>query len=240
MTGLLALMFSGLVSYFLVSNGYSSSELIIPDLSGDTTSINGALNVTLCSSPMSIGTSVITIAWNDHWLPSGIFTMAIGTVVADRRSEQQPLKLKERILIAIEDNPGVHLRELQRTVECAMGALQYHIRNLEKSGIIEAIKVGNSKHFFLSGFSDDEKVLVLSAVGRNPTVQSILSEVLSKNRVTQAELSRTLSLDKSLISYYTSTLLKADILRTIKVFGRERPIMLNEWAHSAILEMAIV
>jgi predicted transcriptional regulator len=137
-------------------------------------------------------------------------------------------------------NPGIHLRELHRSLGCAMGALQYHLKHLEKDGLVSSLRNGNSRHFYSQDITPDEEIMRLMALARNPTIASILDEVLTKGRVTQAELSRTLLLDKSLISYYVSSLLKADVLNTVRVFGRERPVIMSSWASSVLLKLALV
>lgn len=39
--------------------------------------------------------------------------------------------MKEEIRRTVEDNPGVHFRELQREVECSSSTLNYHLPNLD-------------------------------------------------------------------------------------------------------------
>ncbi|MHA2192625.1 MAG: winged helix-turn-helix transcriptional regulator, partial [Candidatus Thorarchaeota archaeon] len=63
---------------------------------------------------------------------------------------------------------------------------------------------------------------------------------VSNGRITQAELSRTLSVDKSLVSYYVSGLVDADILKTIRVFGREKPLVISDWARSSIISLGLL
>lgn len=237
----LSLVTSGVLSFFYFSSLNNTIDFAVQDMSSSTN--NGILSLDMHSlaAPISSGTSilfpgVLTRAFS----PSTIFTLSLATVVIDRKAEEKAPKLRDIIIFEILQNPGIHLRELQRSVECAMGALQYHLRNLEQSNDIISIKVGNSKHFFAADFSSNEQVLKLSALSRNPTIKTILGEVFEKGRVTQAELSRTMSLDKSLISYYTGSLLDAEILNTVRVFGRERPLVLTEWAHSTIQNMALV
>ncbi|MCK5264894.1 MAG: hypothetical protein KAR03_04740, partial [Candidatus Thorarchaeota archaeon] len=121
------------------------------------------------------------------------------------------------------------------TLGCAMGALQYHLKNLENDGQVVSLRAGNVRHIFPPGYSSEERVLLLTALARNPTVGSILTECMKNGQTTQAEISRDLDVDKSLISYYTSTLLKAEILRSIKVFGREKPVILTDWARTALI-----
>jgi DNA-binding MarR family transcriptional regulator len=220
---------------------YSSVDFAVQDLSLSTGNSSVTLDIHILAAPISSGTAVFFPGLaTKAFSPSTIFALALGTVVMDRRSEEQTPKLRDVVLSEIDQNPGIHLRELQRTVSCAMGALQYHVRNLEAEGQVISIKVGNAKHFFMVDYSSDEQTLKLSALTRNPTIRTILGEVITQGRVTQAELSRTMSLDKSLISYYTGSLLKAEVLNTVRVFGRERPLVLTDWAQSVIQNMALV
>ncbi len=239
----LSLIASGVISFFFFNTANTGSALSIQNMDLMAISANNqvTLNVTILSAPISGGTIFLfPDLYTKIFSPTTIFSLMIGTVVMDRRSENKAPKLREVVQSEIDEHPGIHLRELQRNIGCAMGALQYHVKHLESSGDITSCRVGNAKHFFPSGYSSDEQVLKLSALSRNPTVRTILSEIVDQGRVTQAELSRTMSLDKSLISYYTNNLLKADVLNIVRVFGRERPLILSEWAHSIIESMALV
>jgi hypothetical protein len=216
-------------------------DFVAQDMSSNSSIDFIKVDFDVLMNPVSSGTSVLFPgAIIKGFTPSSIFTLTVATVVIDRKSDEKAPKLKDVIEMEILDNPGIHLRELQRSVGCAMGALQYHLHNLEESYDIVSLKVGNSKHFFTSGYSDDDQVLRLCALSRNPTIHMMLGEILEKGRVTQAELSRTMSIDKSLISYYTGTLLDAEVLNIVRVFGRERPLVLSEWAHSTLTNLALV
>ncbi|MHA1882535.1 MAG: winged helix-turn-helix transcriptional regulator [Candidatus Thorarchaeota archaeon] len=237
----MVLMMSGLVSLFLINFGGSGTSLALHDLSVSSDYEPVTLDLQSLVAPMTMGTSVLFSSGSFISITSSaFFALALGTVVIDRRSEEQQPRLRDRVLDGIASNPGIHLRELQRVIGCAMGALQYHMKSLESDRSVISTRIGNSKHFFLSDFSQNEDILTLTALSRNPTISSILVEIIAKGQVTQAELSRVLSLDKSLISYYISSLLKADVLNIVRVFGRERPVILAEWASSAILDLALV
>ena len=194
-------------------------------------------NMSLDAQLFSWNSGGTNVAWSDSLftaLEIGCFVIAIGTVSLERREERRLQKLRDRVLDEITTNPGVHLRELHRMIGCAMGALQYHLHALEQDGQVISLRHGNVRHMFTPDFSSDEKVLLLTALARNPTIGSILSECASNGQTTQAVISRTLDVDKSLISYYISSLLEADILRSVKVFGREKPVLLTDWARTAI------
>ncbi len=207
---------------------------------GSATSIE---NVSIDAELFSWNSGGTNAAWSSGLFTAidiGFFVIAIGTVSVERREERRVQKLRDRVLNEIADNPGIHLRELHRIIGCAMGALQYHLRILEQDGQVISLRHGNVRHIFTPDYSSDEKVMLLTALARNPTVGSILTECAANGQTTQAIISRTLDVDKSLISYYISGLLDADILRSVKVFGREKPVLLTDWARTAIDCQAIL
>jgi DNA-binding MarR family transcriptional regulator len=184
---------------------------------------------------LGYGTFVETSAFN-----VGVLIAVFGTISMERSREKRPLRLRDRILDEVAANPGVHLRELHRSIGCAMGALQYHLRILESDGQVTSLRNGNVRHLFSADFSAEERVQLLMAMARNPTVSSILSECSRNGQTTQADISRTLDIDKSLVSYYVGSLLDAGILNSVKVFGREKPVILTDWARTAIDSMDVL
>ncbi|MHA1615113.1 MAG: winged helix-turn-helix transcriptional regulator [Candidatus Thorarchaeota archaeon] len=239
----------GIIGVALSSSGFGGGlNLIAQDIPINDNQATLDLGFTL--STASSGTINITadaLAWAgigtltfwDHWVSKsvdlGFFALIIGTVSIERNKDKRIHKLRDRIADQVSASPGIHLRELHRTLGCAMGALQYHLKNLENDGQVVSLRAGNVRHIFPPSYSSEERVLLLTALARNPTVGSILTECMKNGQTTQAEISRDLDVDKSLISYYTSTLLKAEILRSIKVFGREKPVILTDWARTALI-----
>jgi hypothetical protein len=206
-----------------------------------TTVSSGTINFTLAFiSQSAFGTIDYWVHWAPHSLELGFAALVLGTISVERTRDRKALKLRDKIVDEVAASPGIHLRELHRSIGCAMGALQYHIKILEDGGEVVSIRNGNVRHIFPGDYSFEDRVLLLTALTRNPTVGSILSECARNGQTTQAEISKTLDVDKSLISYYTSSLLKADILRSIKVFGREKPVILTDWAREALISLDIL
>ncbi|TFG34701.1 hypothetical protein EU527_01890 [Candidatus Thorarchaeota archaeon] len=239
----------GIVGIALSESGFGIIDSSTKDISLAMNDNQAVFTVDYAMSLVSSGTINVTldaIAWSGigtldfwtHWVSKsvdiGFMALIIGTISIERVKDKRLLKLRDRVADEIAANPGVHLRELHRSIGCAMGALQYHLKNLEDEGVVTSLRAGNVRHVFPQGYSDDERVLILTALSRNPTIGAILIQCLNNGQTTQAEISRILDLDKSLISYYTSSLLKADILRTVKVFGREKPVILTDWARTTL------
>ncbi|MGY5858855.1 MAG: hypothetical protein RTU63_05760 [Candidatus Thorarchaeota archaeon] len=239
----------GLIGVALSSSGFGGLNLVAQDM--PTAANDNQATLDLGFSMVSEGKCTINVtadavAWAgigtlsslNYWMTKsldiGFVALIIGTISLERTKDKRVLKLRDRIADEVNTNPGIHLRELHRTIGCAMGALQYHLKNLETDGEVVSLRAGNVRHIFPPEYSTEERVLLLTALARNPTVGSILTECMKNGQTTQAEISRDLDVDKSLISYYTSSLLKADILRSIKVFGREKPVILTDWARTEL------
>lgn len=230
----LLLFFSGMVSVYLFQLREMPQISSVQDADAVPISIQLADVVTL-ALPVGTGTSIVLgtgLLQSTHG--PFIIVLAIGTVIAVAKQEERTSRLRERILDEVSSSPGIHLREMHRNLGCAMGALQYHLKQLEAQRFITSVKSGNSRHFFTSEFSPDEQVLRLTALIRNPIVSSILMQCLAGNRTTQADLSRLLSIDKSLVSYYVGHLIREDMLNTVPVFGREKPLVVTDWVRCAL------
>jgi predicted transcriptional regulator len=226
----LLLFLSGMLSVYVLQLG---GGFQVPSVqpSGTATPTVQVADATALALPLTAGTSVVLGSGLIQSQNAQFVTLvAVGTVIAEAREQERTSRLRERILDEISSSPGIHLRELHRNLGCAMGALQYHVRQLEEQRCITSVKSGNTRHFFPSQYSCDEQVLRLTALIRNPVVSSIIMKCLASGRTTQADLSRLLSMDKSLVSYYVSHLINADVLNTVRVFGREKPLIVSDWA----------
>lgn len=65
-------------------------------------------------------------------------------------------------------NPGSYFREILRSLQIGTGHLQYVIENLEREGMITAIKVGAYKHFYASDIEQSKKNLLSTLSQETP------------------------------------------------------------------------
>jgi len=242
LTGLVLSGFGPMNAQLIAQEVSDSSAVPVMDIQPSMQWLHNTstIDFRLSSLLSGIGTSVFSLDYLSSSIMPGSLVLALGTISLERRDQERLEKLRNRVIDEISTYPGIHLRELHRSIGCAMGALQYHLNNLENEGMIVSVRNGNSRHLFLNGYSSEEHELRLAAFSRNPIIHSILMECANNGRITQAELSRALSVDKSLVSYYVSGLVDADILRIIRVFGREKPLVLSDWARSSIISLGLL
>ena len=179
------------------------------------------------------GTKSVRLTYKIDATEYCLFSVASTSLQSDRRDDIEN-NLSSRIVNYIQRNPGAHLRDIKRNLDCGVGSLQYQLTQLEDDGVIHSIIKGNSKHFFTGDYTQDDSILLIFAHARNPVVHSIICECLDNPLTTKAELSRVIGVDISVVSYYVNILLQEDILEPIRVFGREKPVQVSHWAIESI------
>jgi predicted transcriptional regulator len=81
---------------------------------------------------------------------------------------------REKILHFIANHPGVHLREIKRGVNLAMGMIQYHLTVLEKEKKIVSLRSGIYKRFYPNLVFGDNQMVLLGALSQEIEREIIL------------------------------------------------------------------
>ena len=124
------------------------------------------------------------------------------------------------ILAYITKNPGVHFKDLNRTLHLAPGTLQYHLNRMEESNIVIVQRKKYHTSYFPPSMKDplDQKIMVLL---RQDIPRKLIILLLEKSEKSGLELAKSLKITKSTLSYYTKRLVELGIL-SIKIEGREK------------------
>ena len=100
----------------------------------------------------------------------GIYFLLAGLVgaIVDRQNREKLLThfVRGRIYQIIEDEPGIHLSELQRKAGVARGVCAYHLHALEKAGLIKTAREGMYLRFFATKVKIDAEAYTLAADDR--------------------------------------------------------------------------
>ncbi|MFO7991346.1 MAG: helix-turn-helix domain-containing protein [Thermoplasmata archaeon] len=134
--------------------------------------------------------------------------------MADKPLELEPRK---KTYNAIDENPGVHLRELDRLIDVPLGTIRYHLRVLEKRGLIVARKEGKYKRYYVKGTvdkTDKDKLAVL----RKELPRTIILFLLEYPGSTHGDIAEVMDVAPSTISYHLGKLSDGNIVE--KVDGR--------------------
>jgi predicted transcriptional regulator len=127
--------------------------------------------------------------------------------------EANPLdfEARRRLYDFIQANPGLHAREIQRLLTIPMTTLTYHLRALEKRGLVVAKEEKYYRRFYpAQGISPEDKLLV-SAL-RHRRMRDIILYALMNGGATYRELLETLRLPTSTLYLYLKELTERGVL----------------------------
>lgn len=118
---------------------------------------------------------------------------------------------QKRILDFIHSRPGVHLREICRSLELAMGDVQYHLRRLERDHRITSTRRGLYKFFYPADLFGERQREVLSVLGLDRQRELILV-IIQTPWATQEELAASAGVSQATISWHLKRLVELGVV----------------------------
>jgi predicted transcriptional regulator len=119
-------------------------------------------------------------------------------------------KLQQKLLLRIDENPGIRYRELLRLVNSSNGVLSYHIEKLERMDLISVERRTRITRFFPKNISDE----IMGIIGnlRNQTSYEIIKLLFDRGPISQQEIIKYTRKAASTISWHMKKLLEDDII----------------------------
>jgi len=119
-------------------------------------------------------------------------------------------KLQQKLLLHIDENPGIRYRELLRLVNSSNGVLSYHIEKLERMDLINVERRTRITRFFPRNISDE----IMGIIGnlRNQTSYEIIKLLFDRGPISQQEIIKYTRKAASTISWHMKKLLEDDII----------------------------
>ncbi|NVM01666.1 MAG: hypothetical protein HWN67_04995 [Candidatus Helarchaeota archaeon] len=120
---------------------------------------------------------------------------------------------RNQIYDYVKNNPGAHVREIQRSFNIGSFIAFRHLKYLEKFGYLRSKKFMNKKAYFLLEFDEtqDEKILVL----KNERTKLIFDHIVRYEKIRLANLERYLSLSHGQIQPHLKKLLEFNLINSI-------------------------
>ncbi|NVM53509.1 MAG: winged helix-turn-helix transcriptional regulator [Candidatus Helarchaeota archaeon] len=193
---------------------YQNQDLMLNDM--QTSSIEG----TKLSGVLIITQNQIKIT-ETLVLSSFFIYFIIATNVQDFNLFPSQVKLnqstRQKIFEIIEQNEGIHLREICRAMDKKMGVVQYHIYVMESANLISSMKDGRYKRFFVNHKNSLEERLVICLLQRE-TTGKILNLIFEKNGqgISHSTIAKEMGTSSQAITWHIHKLTDADIISTTK------------------------
>lgn len=117
---------------------------------------------------------------------------------------------RRKIYNFVKENPGLHMRELQRKLDIPLSTLEYHLDYLERKDILSREDDRRYCRYFAEEHTGEEKIL-LSAL-RQKKQREIILLVLSEELMCFKELANETMIADSTLSHYLRLLCERGIL----------------------------
>ena len=134
------------------------------------------------------------------------------------------LESRRRIYAYLVDNPGSYLRELQRRLDMPMGALEYHLLQLEKAGLVTVLQEENKRFFPAQMDAGDKRDLALL---RQDALRRVCMLLLEFGEASHKEILTRTDFAPSTLSFYAAKLVDAGLVEKRKA-GRESRYTLKD------------
>lgn len=126
----------------------------------------------------------------------------------------EPIATRRALLALVGRYPGLHVRELARQASMSEALALYHLDQLVDQELVEAVEDGNYRRFYpRQGVAPLEEDRELMAWLRRRVPLQIALLLLEKTSATHQQLTDSLGLAKSTVSYHLSALEKAGFVR---------------------------
>ena len=119
-------------------------------------------------------------------------------------------ELQQKLLLFIDENPGIRYRELLRLINSSNGVLSYHIDKLEKMELVNVDRKSRITRFFPRNISNE--IMVVLGILRNQTSYEIMKLLCERGPVSQSEIVKYTRKSASTISWYVKKLLEDNII----------------------------
>ena len=119
-------------------------------------------------------------------------------------------KLQQKLLLCIDENPGIRYRELLRLIKFPNGVLSYHIDKLEKMDLVNVERKSRITRFFPRNISNE----IMGILGnlRSQTSYEIIKLLYEKGPISQQEIIKHTRKAASTISWQMKKLLADNII----------------------------
>jgi predicted transcriptional regulator len=119
-------------------------------------------------------------------------------------------ELQQKLLLCIDENPGIRYRELMRLINFSNGVISYHVNKLEKLDLVNVERKNRLTRFFPRNISNE----VMGILGnlRNQTTYEILKLLSERGPISQQEIVKYTRKAASTISWRMKKLLDDNII----------------------------
>ena len=138
----------------------------------------------------------------------------------------QKLTREEKIILEIQNNPGIRFRELMKMVGITNGIMSYYIQKLEKIGIIFVHRQAGIARLFTNDINSSEINLIQYL--RTSTTKKIMVSLLAEDHLKFKQNTETIQMSPSTTSFYLKKLVSSKIVNVSGSFPKVYSLLMKE------------
>jgi predicted transcriptional regulator len=119
-------------------------------------------------------------------------------------------ELQQKILLSINENPGIRYRELLRLINSSNGVLSYHINKMERMELLNVSRRARITRFFPRNISNE--IMGILGYLRNQTSYEIIKLLYERGPISQQEIIKYTKRAASTVSWHMKKLLEDNIV----------------------------
>lgn len=123
---------------------------------------------------------------------------------------------REWILACVRDQPGIHLRGVERATRLPLGQVLYHLDRLERMGLIASHRDSGFRRYFSTGVIGRSEKPILSALWHDVPRRLVL-RLLDGPGVAHKQLQEAVGVAGSTLSFHLARLVSSGVLTRVKV-----------------------
>jgi len=121
------------------------------------------------------------------------------------------LETRRNIFDILKKNPGLHLSKIAQTLKLRVSLVEYHLRYLEKHGLVQSDKHTGYNRYFVIGEVKSIKKKNFSIL-RQKTLLKIVLFLLKKRSAKHKEILNQMDISPATLSYHLKRLINDNIL----------------------------
>lgn len=134
--------------------------------------------------------------------------------------------LRREIYRLVCETPGTYFFEISNVLNAPHGTVNWHLRKLEKAGLIKSIKFGGKRIFYPSSLRTVE-VEKAFAVLKHETAREIFLFIVNNEGAHQSTIAKALNIHHDTVRHHVTRMIEAGLIRSFKV-GRKTCYELDE------------
>ena len=137
-----------------------------------------------------------------------------------RRSKDKHLALllhplRRDIYRLVCETPGTYFFEISNVLNAPHGTINWHLRKLEKAGLIKSIKFGGKRIFFPKNLRTEDVEKAFSVL-KHETAQKIFLFILNNEGTHQSAIAKALNIHHDTVRHHVTRMIEAGLVRSYK------------------------